>query len=158
MTPECLALLDAQQKLLDERINRASKTYEQASMYKSPDSSGSPGVHLAVSQLSHNADEVKDEQTGTLKQALTHDAALEQLPDVATAEGVRLLRERERLAKWRVPRERTELERRRQRQDIQKGAEKSKRTAPSGKTKMGKERKEAGVCCGLFNLVKLMRI
>jgi PAB1-binding protein PBP1 len=145
MTRECLALLEAQQKELDNKIKRASLAYDQTSRQ----SWGNRPVSTATCLSTGGSLEHKYSTGDKTEDGAAQNGHREEGP---SPESVRLIREKEKIVRWNAARENVEFAK------SQQGKERETNQSADGRNdgaKMGAKRRKKPralrvLLCGLF--------
>ncbi|KAF2115598.1 hypothetical protein BDV96DRAFT_574167 [Lophiotrema nucula] len=143
MTPESLTLLESQQKIVDEKIRRQSVASERALRISLARERSQSRGSQAGSRISHGGAE-------NTRVTATDNAPLDEKQYAGMApESVRLLREREKLLRWKAEREKVEFEKR-ERDKIRERVKRANEMEEARSRSLKEERKEGRGCCGLF--------
>ncbi|KAF2741077.1 hypothetical protein EJ04DRAFT_548033 [Polyplosphaeria fusca] len=157
MTPQSLELLDSQQKLLEEKIRRHNLASEQAlraeyTRHRSRSRASSTGRsrrsgHSYGSDMTQTYD---GNNENSVPLSGTKDANGFEIQGL-TPDSVRLLREREKLLRWKAEREKLEFEKR-EREKIRQRVQRANELEEERTRNLELLKKERRGCCGFLGL------
>ncbi|KAF2258753.1 hypothetical protein CC78DRAFT_548897 [Lojkania enalia] len=149
MTPKSLALLQSQQQLLDDRIRRESVASERALRISMIREQRKLGAALQTKAgLSQQSLDIKGDHTRPISSG--GDGNSNEREVSLTPESIRLLREKEKLVRWKAERRKLEFERR-ERAKIRERVRRANEIEEAKSKSMDKTKAKRG-CCGLFGI------
>jgi hypothetical protein len=148
MTPQSLALFEAQQKQLEEKLRRASIASDRATRASQAHKLTRSTSASGISQHSDMSSRYKASLNGHLT---TNNGSGQESSNALTPESVRLLREREKLLRWKAEREKAEFQRR-EREKIKERVRRANEMEEARDRELveQKQKKRQRGCCGLF--------
>jgi hypothetical protein len=148
MTPQSLALFEAQQKQLEEKLRRASIASDRATRTSQAHKLTRSTSASGISQQSDMSSRYKASLNG---HPTTNNGSGQESSNALTPESVRLLREREKLLRWKAEKEKAEFQRR-EREKIKERVRRANEMEEARDRELveQKQKKRQRGCCGLF--------
>lgn len=148
-TPESAAFLQSHQRKLDEKVRRASVASERATRISQSQENRRSRSGSRVSQHSRGTDASKSYRISINEVMKGGNGVNSGRLEGLTPESVRLLREREKLLRWKAEREKVEFEKR-EREKIRERVKRANEMEEARSKDLAKAQKKRRGCCGLF--------